>query len=119
MPGAADEGEERSQVVGLPRVVVGGLALAAPAASAAPSPNWDAIIECESGGDFTAVNRAGSTASGGFQITNGTWRAYGGRKFAPLPHRATKGEQIKVAERIKRHQGWRAWPTCSQRIGVR
>ena len=30
-----------------------------------------------------------------------------------------KAEQIKVGERIRRGQGWGAWPHCSSKIGVR
>jgi hypothetical protein len=72
---------------------------------------------CESGGRWH-IN-TGNGYYGGLQISRSTWRAYGGRHFAALPNRATKHQQIKVANRIKRHQGWGAWPTCSARIGVR
>ena len=101
---------------------VTGVAIAAPLmaagnASAATASEWDAVAQCESGGNWS-IN-TGNGYYGGLQISPSTWAGYGGRKFAKLPHGASKGEQIKIAERIKRGQGWGAWPTCSSRIGVR
>ena len=92
------------------------MALDAPA-GAATTRTWNRLAHCESGGRWH-IN-TGNGYYGGLQISKSTWRGYGGRKFARVPSRATKGEQIKVAERIKRHQGWGAWPSCSRRIGVR
>lgn len=56
---------------------------------------------------------------GGLQFSPSTWRAFGGRKFGHNAHNARKAEQILVAERVRRNQGWGAWPSCSRRIGVR
>jgi hypothetical protein len=86
-------------------------------AHAATETQWDHVAQCESGGNWH-IN-TGNGYYGGLQISASTWRAYGGRHFASLPHRASKHQQIKVAKRIKRHQGWGAWPACSARIGVR
>jgi hypothetical protein len=36
-----------------------------------------------------------------------------------MPHKATKGEQVRIAKRIQKRQGWGAWPSCSRRIGKR
>jgi hypothetical protein len=72
---------------------------------------------CESSGRWH-IN-TGNGYYGGLQISASTWRAYGGRHFAVLPSRATKPEQIRIAERIKHGQGWGAWPACSARIGLR
>src|SRR6187200_2493273 len=80
-------------------------------ADAASVRKWDRIAHCESGGRWH-IN-TGNGYYGGLQISPSTWRAYGGKRLAPLPHRATKGEQIRVAERIRHGQGWGAWPTCS------
>lgn len=90
--------------------------LTAPA-DAATTRTWNRLAQCESGGRWHINTHNGYY--GGLQISGSTWRGFGGRHFAKLPSRATKSEQIKVAERIKRVQGWRAWPTCSARIGVR
>jgi hypothetical protein len=78
---------------------------------------WDRLAMCESSGRWH-VN-TGNGYYGGLQISASTWRAYGGRHFAVLPSRATKPEQIRIAERIKHGQGWGAWPACSARIGLR
>ena len=91
-------------------------ALDAPA-QAATIRTWERLAHCESGGRWH-IN-TGNGYYGGLQISPSTWAGHGGRKFASLPSRATKGEQIRIAERIKRSQGWGAWPACSARIGVR
>jgi hypothetical protein len=91
-------------------------ALTPVAANAATVRTWDRLARCESSGRWH-IN-TGNGYYGGLQISRPTWRGYGGRRFARLPSRATKDEQIRVATRILHHQGWRAWPVCSRRIGV-
>ena len=86
-------------------------------AHAATVRSWDRLAQCESGGRWH-IN-TGNGYYGGLQISRSTWAGYGGRKFAALPSRATKHQQIAVAERIRRGQGWGAWPTCSRRVGLR
>jgi len=86
-------------------------------ADAASLRTWDRLANCESSGRWH-IN-TGNGYYGGLQISASTWRGYGGRQFARLPNHATKRQQIRVAERIKRGQGWRAWPVCSVRIGLR
>jgi resuscitation-promoting factor RpfA len=88
----------------------------APAASAATTSTWDRLARCESGGNWH-IN-TGNGYYGGLQFNAGTWRAYGGGKFASLPHRATKSEQITVAERLLDARGWSPWPACSRRLGL-
>jgi hypothetical protein len=88
-----------------------------PPAGAASMKTWSRLAKCESGGRWH-IN-TGNGYYGGLQISPGTWRSNGGKRFASLPHRATKREQIRVAKRIKRSQGWGAWPSCSRRIGAR
>jgi resuscitation-promoting factor RpfA len=92
------------------------VALDAPA-HAASTRTWNRLAQCESSGRWH-IN-TGNGYYGGLQISLPTWRGYGGRHFAKLPSRASKAEQIRIAERIKRGQGWRAWPTCSVRVGLR
>ena len=43
----------------------------------------------------------------------------GGAEYAVSPEKASKAEQIAVAERLQAEQGWGAWPLCSQKIGLR
>ena len=81
------------------------MVLAAPADAASIS-TWNRLARCESGGRWH-IN-TGNGYYGGLQISSSTWRAYGGRRFSRLPSRATKLEQIRIGERIKHGQGWRA-----------
>jgi len=86
-------------------------ALAAPA-SAATIGQWDAVAQCESGGNY-AIN-TGNGFYGGLQFTLSTWAAYGGRG---APQNASKSEQIAVAERVLAGQGKGAWPVCGTGLG--
>ncbi|WP_216210065.1 LysM peptidoglycan-binding domain-containing protein [Amycolatopsis aidingensis] len=99
------------------RVAVAGLAVGAPLAIAATpaqadSVNWDAIAQCESGGNWS-IN-TGNGYSGGLQFKDSTWKAYGGTGKA---HNASRAEQIRVAERVLDGQGIGAWPVCGKRAG--
>ncbi len=91
--------------------------LATAPAQAATLRTWERLAQCESGGRWH-IN-TGNGYYGGLQFSSPTWKAYGGRKFARNAHRAAKREQIVVAERVRRSQGWGAWPSCSRIIGLR
>jgi peptidoglycan hydrolase-like protein with peptidoglycan-binding domain len=65
------------------------------------------IVQCESGGNYSAVNSS-SGAGGAYQIMPSTWQAYGGQG---LPQNASKAEQDRIAGAIYAHQGPGAW-TC-------
>ncbi|KQB86053.1 resuscitation-promoting factor Rpf1 domain-containing protein [Corynebacterium lowii] len=91
-------------------------ALIAPTASAAPDSDWDALAQCESGGDWS-IN-TGNGYHGGLQFNQQTWAAHGGQEYAPTANQATREQQIAVAERVLASQGWGAWPACSQRLGL-
>lgn len=73
----------------------------------ADSVNWDAIAQCESGGNW-AIN-TGNGHFGGLQFKQATWSANGG---VGNPARAPRHEQIRVAENVLRTQGLKAWPKC-------
>jgi hypothetical protein len=62
-------------------------------------------VQCESGGDYSAVNPS-SGAGGAYQILPSTWHAYGG---AGLPQDAPKAEQDRIAAEIYARQGSSAW----------
>jgi resuscitation-promoting factor RpfB len=68
---------------------------------------WNKIARCESGGNWH-IN-TGNGYYGGLQFALGTWRSYGGRDFAAKPHKASKAEQITVANRVYKKQGTRPW----------
>ncbi|MEI7718176.1 MAG: transglycosylase family protein, partial [Mycobacterium sp.] len=74
------------------------------------SVNWDAIAQCESGGNW-GIN-TGNGYMGGLQFTSGTWHANGG---SGSPAGASREEQIRVAENVLRSQGIGAWPVCGRR----
>ncbi len=100
------------------RVALAGLAVGAPLALAAGpaqaegSVNWDAIAQCESGGNWQIST--GNGYYGGLQFTQGTWRANGG---SGSPQNASREEQIRVAENVLKTQGIHAWPVCGGRGG--
>ncbi|WP_137725966.1 transglycosylase family protein [Prescottella subtropica] len=75
----------------------------------AASGGWDAVAQCESGGNWGA--NTGNGYYGGLQISASTWNAHGG---AGLPHDNSRDAQIQVAESILASQGAGAWPTCGQ-----
>ena len=78
---------------------------------------WQRIAHCESTSRWH-IN-TGNGYYGGLQISAGTWRAYGGARYARLPSRTSKIKQMRIAEHILRGQGWGAWPHCSRVAGVR
>jgi len=65
------------------------------------------IVQCESGGDYSAVNPS-TGAGGAYQILPSTWQAYGGQG---LPQDASPAEQNQIAGEIYASQGPSAW-TC-------
>ncbi len=74
------------------------------------SVNWDAIAQCESGGNWGIST--GNGYAGGLQFTPSTWRANGGSGSASG---ASREEQIRVAENVLHSQGIGAWPVCGRR----
>ncbi|MEV7886765.1 transglycosylase family protein [Streptomyces sp. NPDC002817] len=93
-----------------------GLLAATGNAAAADGGVWDRIAQCESGGNWH-IN-TGNGYYGGLQFSPSTWRAYGGSAYAATADRASKSQQIAVATKVQRAQGWGAWPTCSARAGA-
>ena len=94
------------------------LAFVAPAfAGPARQEPWDRVAQCESGGNWRA--NTGNGYYGGLQFSHGTWHSFGGGVYAGTADRATRSQQITIAEQVLRGQGWRAWPTCSTKVGLR
>ena len=79
-----------------------------------PVSTWDKVAQCESGGNW--ATSTGNGFHGGLQFTASTWRSFGG---SGMPHQASRTEQIAVAERVLAAQGWKAWPACSHKLGLR
>ncbi|MCI3272569.1 LysM peptidoglycan-binding domain-containing protein [Streptomyces cylindrosporus] len=95
--------------------VTGAAAVAAPlmaagSASAATASEWDAVAQCESGGNWS-IN-TGNGYYGGLQFSASTWAAYGGTAYAAQANQASKAQQIAVAEKVLASQGKGAWPVC-------
>lgn len=78
---------------------------AAPPASSSGR-NYDAIAQCESGGNWS-IN-TGNGYYGGLQFSQSTWESAGGTAYAPRADLATREQQIAVADRIPRG----SWPNC-------
>lgn len=93
--------------------VAGGLATA-PTASAASV--WDALAQCESGGNWAIST--GNGFYGGLQFTRQTWLGYGGGAYAATANLASRDQQIAIAQRVLAGQGPGAWPVCSVRAGL-
>ncbi|KFG08502.1 MULTISPECIES: transglycosylase family protein [Streptomyces] len=95
--------------------VTGAAAVAAPlmaagSASAATASEWDAVAQCESGGNWS-IN-TGNGYYGGLQFSASTWAAYGGTQYASTANQASKAQQIAIAEKVLAGQGKGAWPVC-------
>ncbi|MBP2218116.1 transglycosylase family protein [Arthrobacter sp. CAN_C5] len=100
---------------GVAVIALAGLGLGASAgvANAAPASTWDALAQCESGGNW-GIN-TGNGFSGGLQFTPSTWAGFGGQG---APQDASREQQIAVAENVLQGQGWGAWPACSAKLGL-
>src|SRR5881227_3728593 len=92
-------------------VAAGSTGLIATAGSAS-AVNWDAIAQCESGGNWST--NTGNGTYGGLQFKPATWAANGG---LGSPATASRAEQIRVAENVLRTQGIKAWPKCGAAAG--
>ncbi|MEO8220432.1 MAG: transglycosylase family protein, partial [Specibacter sp.] len=101
------------RVLAIGALAGGGLAVAGTGANAADGGTWDALAQCESGGNW-AIN-TGNGFSGGLQFTPSTWAAFGG---TGSPEGASREQQIAVAERVQAGQGWGAWPSCAAQLGL-
>lgn len=91
---------------------VTGAAIAVPlmgatGASAASVSTWDAVAQCESGGNWS-IN-TGNGYYGGLQFSQSSWAAAGGTQYAARADLASKSQQIAVAEKLLAMQGPGAW----------
>ena len=75
---------------------------------------WDALAQCEAGGNWAA--NTGNGYYGGLQFSLGTWQAYGG---SGLPSNASRETQIAIATKVRDASGgYGAWPACSASLGL-
>jgi resuscitation-promoting factor RpfB len=96
---------------------------APPAPSSAPAPAvagggvWDALAQCESGGNWS-IN-TGNGYYGGLQFAAGTWQSWGGGQYAPRADLATREQQIAVATKLRDATGgYGSWPGCAAKLGL-
>ena len=90
---------------------------------------WDDVADCESGhwtgsggfveGSADWASRKHRTFQGGLQFHPTTWRWLRDRDMPVHAADATREQQIEVAERVLARQGWKAWPVCSRKLGLR
>ena len=86
----------------------------------APGAVWAALAVCESSGRLHAVDTE-PVAGGGTQTVVGLWQI-DVKWYASAgldPYTATRAQQYALALRIYHRQGWRAWPTCGPKVGLR
>ncbi|WP_282580257.1 resuscitation-promoting factor [Nocardioides sp. InS609-2] len=75
---------------------------------------WDALAQCEAGGNW-AIN-TGNGYYGGLQFNLGTWQSNGG---SGLPSQASRETQIAIATKVRDASGgYGAWPACSSKLGL-
>ncbi|MER7406541.1 transglycosylase family protein [Streptomyces sp. NPDC000070] len=99
-------------IAGVTGAAVAAPLMAAGNASAATASEWDAVAQCESGGNWS-IN-TGNGYYGGLQFSASTWSGYGGTKYASTADQATKAQQIEIAEKVLAGQGKGAWPVCGK-----
>ncbi|WP_321573728.1 resuscitation-promoting factor [Nocardioides sp. Kera G14] len=90
-------------------VAVGTKERPTPAVPKAPAggPNWDAIAQCESGGNWH-IN-TGNGYYGGLQFSQSSWLANGGGKYASRADLASREQQIAVANAYYAKAGLSPW----------
>ncbi|HWU08124.1 MAG TPA: transglycosylase family protein [Streptomyces sp.] len=81
--------------------------MGATGASAASVDTWDAVAQCESGGNWS-IN-TGNGYYGGLQFSQSSWAAAGGTQYAARADLASKDQQIATAEKLLDLQGPGAW----------
>lgn len=102
----------KNVMIAAPLILGASLGVAAPA-NAVDTATWDALAQCESGGNWNT--NTGNGFYGGVQFTQQSWNGVG---MSGSPHGASKEAQIEAAERLLAQQGWGAWPACSAQLGL-
>ncbi|MDH6627871.1 uncharacterized protein YabE (DUF348 family) [Streptomyces sp. LBL] len=74
--------------------------------------DWQALAECESGGEPEAVDASG-TYGGLYQFDTQTWQSLGGKG---RPQDASGEEQTVRAKKLYARQGASPWPHCGERL---
>jgi uncharacterized protein YabE (DUF348 family) len=72
--------------------------------------NWDALAQCESGGNWH-IN-TGNGFYGGLQFDYSTWLSNGGGVYADRADLASREEQIAIGTKLYNARGSSPWPVC-------
>jgi hypothetical protein len=86
-------------------------------ARAADSPAPEALAalrQCESNGNYRAAT--GNGYFGAYQFSESTWRSLG---YRGLPHQSPPAVQDEAAAKLWSLTGWRSWPGCRTKLGLR
>jgi len=116
----APDGLDAADIARLERLAVAEAAAAAASRDrdrVAPDADrvWHALARCESGGN-PAARSAGGRYHGAFQFSLATWRSLG---YAGSPTDHGYDAQLAAAKKLQARSGWRQWPSCSRRLGLR
>jgi phage-related protein len=83
--------------------------------------NWDAVAEKESSGNWQNADTGKNGHWGGLQFSPETWAAFGGQEFADRADKATREQQIEIANRTAftghgdtKPQGLGAWEVITK-----
>jgi uncharacterized protein YabE (DUF348 family) len=76
--------------------------------------NWDAVAQCESGGNWH-IN-TGNGFYGGLQFDSGTWLANGGGAAPPRAQMATPEQHKTGATKVYNARGSSPWPVCGANL---
>ena len=74
---------------------------------------WDALADCESGGNWAA--NTGNGYYGGLQFSLATWESVGG---SGLPSDHPRETQIHFGQVLQSRSGWGQWPHCAAELGL-
>ena len=97
-----------------PKVVRVGTKVAPNPTVPADGLNWDALAQCESGGNWH-IN-TGNGFYGGVQFDYGTWLGAGGGVYAERADLATREQQIAIASKVYAARGASPWPACGHHL---
>jgi uncharacterized protein YabE (DUF348 family) len=97
-----------------PKVVRVGTKVAPNPTVPADGLNWDALAQCESGGNWH-IN-TGNGFYGGVQFDYTTWLGAGGGVYAERADLATREQQIAIASKVYAARGASPWPACGHHL---
>ena len=94
--------------------------------------DWERLADCESGDwdrdgvpepdsarwDYGLEFDHGDIFEGGLNFHPDTWASYRDEDMPAHAGRASRAEEIEVAERVLESQGWDAWPVCSEVVDL-